>query len=45
MYVDVDNSEASEERLQKLASFQLLMIKHAMQCTYTSSIDALCWKN
>ncbi|KIP08058.1 hypothetical protein PHLGIDRAFT_70105 [Phlebiopsis gigantea 11061_1 CR5-6] len=28
---ELDNSEGSEERLQKLASFQLLMIRHAMQ--------------
>ena len=33
--VEIDNSEGSEERLQKLASFQLLMIRHAMQCTYS----------
>ena len=38
---DVENPEGNEERLQKLAAFQLLMIRHAMKCTCPVSVSYL----
>ena len=34
--VENDNEEGQDERLQKLAVFQLSMIKHAMKCSSKS---------
>lgn len=35
---DEENEEVQDERLSKLAGFQLMMIKHAMKCEYTSAL-------
>jgi len=43
--LDRDNEEGQADRLQKLAAFQLLMIKHAMKCIFGSELWSSCFSS